>query len=100
LFLVDGHSQLQHHFLHPANARYEPVHFVSGVINGKRRPRSSGNAEALHERLAAVVTRANGNTLLIQNNARILVVYAIHDPRYHPYFVFCLPNDAQTIQFI
>ena len=45
-----------------------------------------------------MVACSNGYALLVQNNARILVVNTIQNKGNDANFMFSLPNDAQSVQ--
>ena len=55
----------------------EPIHFLFRIVEGKGCPGGCGDAEALHEGLAAMVTRADGDALGIQNGGYVVRVDAV-----------------------
>ena len=55
----------------------EPIHFLFRIVEGKGCPGGRGDAEALHEGLAAMVTRADGDALGIEKGGYVVRVNAV-----------------------
>src|SRR2546425_6973401 len=65
------------------NAFGERVHLFFGVVERKGSTRSSGDPEALHNGLRAVMARPDRNTLLVENRPDIVRVDAFDYEREH-----------------
>ena len=56
----------------------KPSHFLFRIVEGKGCPSGGGDTEVLHQGLAAMVTRSNGDALGIQKGGYIMRVDAVY----------------------
>ena len=54
----------------------ESVHFLARVVEREGGPGSGGDPEKFHDRLGAVVSRAHGDTLAVEDGSDVLRVHA------------------------
>ena len=59
-------------------ARYQAVDLLPGVVEVEAGPAGGRHPELAHEGLGAVVSRPNGNALIVQNLGHIVGVYALN----------------------
>lgn len=70
--------QVSEHLANAPNARHKGVDLLSRVVKGKRSAHRTQHSQAIHQRLRAVVTRANSNAQLVEQSAHIHVVDVAH----------------------
>src|SRR3954470_1728854 len=75
----------------------EAVHFGLRVVEGEGGARGCGHAEVFHDGLRAVVARAYGYALLIEDGANVVRVYVAHDEGEHARLLARRADDAHAL---
>jgi hypothetical protein len=65
--------------LHSLNARGQRVDLLLGVVKSQRSAHRGGHAEAVHDRLSAMVAGPNRDTLAVQNSPHVVGMHAFQN---------------------
>ena len=62
------------HLLSPFDACSQLIDLLEGVVHCETCPHRAGDAKMLHNRLCAVLTRADGDAEFVENHADVVIV--------------------------
>ncbi len=75
LGILSFFQHLSHqHLLCPFDACRKLIYLLEGIVHRETCPHRAGNAKMLHNRLCAVLTRADGDAEFVENHADVVIV--------------------------
>ena len=91
---------LSEHAYHPFEALHQGIHLFTGIVQGKRGPHCTLNAQTVNQRLCTMMTRTYGYAQTVEQGPHIHGMDITHQETYHSIFLCSLSINAQSLYLL